>query len=365
MQYKRMLIEAESPEELGYHNIKNNLAESSVSDLPLHELGRIDEHLLLAYGDHRGLPELRKKIAKDEHIQNPDDILITTGAINALFIVNTALLSPADHLLVMSPNYPTAYETPRAIGCEIDYLKIHPHHALIDRIFIENHVKQNTTLISVTSPHNPTGKVISLQDLHWLIEFTAEKNIYLLVDETYREIPFGARQNTLSANLANHVISVTSLSKAYGLPGLRIGWMVCKNQYLNEKFLAAKEQMVLCNSVVDEQLALNALVQKNRLLHHISDRLEENFQILTEWASREKRIEVNFPEAGCVALCEIKNKIDTAKFYSLLLETYSTYLGRGKWFEIDDHFFRLGFGWPTKEELAKGLQSISMALNHF
>jgi aspartate/methionine/tyrosine aminotransferase len=365
MQYRRMPIEVESPEQLGYDTIKYNLSESSVSDLFLKDLGKLDDNILLCYGDHYGLVDLRKKIAKDEGIKNINHVLITPGAIGALFFINTSLLGKGDHVIVMHPNYATNFETPRAIGCEISYLKVEPNKYFLDKEFIENNVKENTQLISITSPHNPTGRMLSELDIEWLLHFTKERNIFLLIDETYREIPFGELSKSLLALRGSHVISVTSVSKAYGLPGLRIGWLVCENDKIMENFLAAKEQIVLCNSVVDEQLALNALVQKSHLLKNVEQHLETNFQLLKEWLATEDRVETNLPQGGCVCLIKIKKKIETAKFYELLLKQYSTYVGPGHWFEVSDDYFRLGFGWPTKEELKKGLQNISMALNHF
>lgn len=365
MNYRRMPIEVESPEQLGYDTIKYNLSESSVSDLKAKDIGKFDENLLLCYGDHFGLVELRKKIAKSEGIEDINQIIITPGAIAALFFVNTALLSPGDHCIVMHPNYATNFETPRAIGCQIDYLKIDPNGPFLDKEFIIKKVKENTQLISITSPHNPTGRLIPFDDLMWLIEFTKERNIFLLMDETYREIPFGKKAHTLAALQSNHVISVSSLSKSLGLPGIRIGWLVCKNPKLIEQFLAAKEQIVLCNSIIDESLALNALLIKAQLLAEIKQNLEEKFTLLKFWLSQEDRVETIVPEGGCVCLVKIKKTIDTNKFYELLLKQYSTYVGPGHWFEVSDQYFRLGFGWPTKTEFEKGLNNISLALNHF
>jgi aspartate/methionine/tyrosine aminotransferase len=365
MQYRRMSIEVESPEQLGYDTIKYNLSESSVSDLFLKDLGKLDENILLCYGDHYGLVDLRKKIARDEGIKKINHILITPGAIGALFFINTSLLDKGDHVIVMHPNYATNFETPRAIGCEISYLKVDPNREFLDKDFIEKNTKENTQLISITSPHNPTGRVISDEEFNWLLNFTQKRNIYLLVDETYREIPFGQKSKSLLALRASNVISVSSVSKAYGLPGLRIGWLVCENDKLIENFLAAKEQIVLCNSVIDEQLALNALVQKTHILKNVEQHLETNYQLVKEWLSQEERVETNLPQGGCVSLIRIKLKINKEKFYDLLLKQYSTYVGPGHWFELSDDYFRLGFGWPSAKELEKGLRNISLALNHF
>ena len=124
MRYRRMPIEVESPEELGYDAIAHNLAESSFSDLRLADYG-IDgdvSGILLQYGDHRGLPALRELIARDG--LEPRDVLVVAGAAPALFLIHTALLGPGEHALVTRPNYATNVETPRAIGADVEYVDV-------------------------------------------------------------------------------------------------------------------------------------------------------------------------------------------------------------------------------------------------
>src|SRR3954466_14813991 len=124
MKYKRMPIEIESPEQLGYDTINCNLAESSVHDAVFQDLKLNLNELVLAYGDHLGKPELRELLAQRYPSITSDDILITAGAAAALFIVATSLLRKEDHLIVLRPNYATNIETPKAIGCEIDFIDL-------------------------------------------------------------------------------------------------------------------------------------------------------------------------------------------------------------------------------------------------
>jgi aspartate/methionine/tyrosine aminotransferase len=125
MKYVRMPIEVESPEQLGYDTIECNLAESSVHDAVFQDLKLNLNELVLAYGHHLGKPELRDVLSKRYVSITPDDVLITAGAAAALFIVATSLLEKNDHLIVLRPNYATNIETPRAIGCEIDFIDLH------------------------------------------------------------------------------------------------------------------------------------------------------------------------------------------------------------------------------------------------
>ena len=359
-----MPIEVESPEELGYNTILHNLAESSLCDLSVQDLPPVPSSLLLAYGDHKGIPELRRLIAADAGISDPDHILLTPGAAGALFFINTALLSPGDHLLVMHPNYATNFETPRAIGCEISYLRLHPEKALLDLEEITSLLRLETRLISVTSPHNPTGRCIPETDMMALIALCEEKNLYLLVDETYRSIPLqDERPKPLYAAKSKKVVSVSSLSKAFGLPGLRMGWAVTQDKELMYSLLAAKEQVLLGNPVIDEALALEAMKQKDVILGKMRVHLHNNLQILKDWTNTESRMMVPLPEGGCVCFCQLPGGVQTNTFYKVLYEKYKTYVGPGHWFEQPDTYFRLGFGWPSADSLRAGLQALSASLD--
>lgn len=365
LQYRRMAIERESPEQLGYNAIRYNLAESSVPDFAFGQFSFNLSDLVLAYGDHIGHPNLRQLIAAEHGLASPDHVLLTAGAASALFIVATALLAPSDHLLVMMPNYATNIETPRAIGCQIEFLSLS-----IDTDFalnvaqISQKIKPNTRLISITTPHNPSGKMMTLQQLNQLAQIANQHGIYLLVDETYRDLSLPTSPTTppLAATLSDRVISISSLSKAYGLPGIRIGWIVCQNAQVMETFLAAKEQIFICNSVLDEEIAYQVYSQKTTLLSQIQTQTAPKFELLKEWLANEKRLDYRLPEGGVVCFPRINSHCLTPKFYDDLLHKYQTYVGPGHWFNVPDNYFRIGFAWPTIHELEAGLSAISKAL---
>src|SRR5213082_2622079 len=184
-----MPIEVESPEQLGYSTITNNLSESSVADRRLSDLG-IDvevDSLLLCYGDHLGDPLLREAVAAGGGTGGlrADDVLVTPGAAAALFCTATSLLEPGDHAVVVRTNYATNLETPRAIGADLDVVDL----AYDDgwRLDVEALAKLvrpgETRLISVTCPHNPTGTMLDLAALHALVDIADRAGAVLLVDE--------------------------------------------------------------------------------------------------------------------------------------------------------------------------------------
>ena len=220
----------------------------------LSDLGININNLLLVYGDHKGKPELRELIVKDLDL-TPDDVLITSGAATALFILATSFLEKNDHIVIAKSNYATNIETPRAIGAKTSYLDLRfEENYDLDLGKLSKLITKRTKLVSLTYPHNPTGVQINEEKLRAIIDLIERKGTYLLLDETYWDMFFSDKL-PIAATLSDKVISVSSMSKSYGLPGIRIGWILSRNKALMEIFLAAKEQICITNSVVDEEVA--------------------------------------------------------------------------------------------------------------
>jgi aspartate/methionine/tyrosine aminotransferase len=361
-----MPIEVESPEQLGYDTITNNLSESSVADRRLRDLG-IDvdlDELLLCYGDHLGDPLLREAVAAGGEGLHADDVLVTAGAAAALFATATALLDPGDHAVVVRTNYATNLETPRAIGADLDVVDLHFDDGWrLDVAALAARVRPGATrLISVTQPHNPTGTAFDLEVLDELVALADRSGAVLLVDETYRDLSHGDPL-PLAATRSPRAISVSSMSKAYGLPGLRIGWAICRDAALAERLLAAKEQMLICGATLDERIAGHVLSARERVLPPILDDVRRRLTIVRDWMAGQHTFQWVEPVGGVVGLVRARPGVplDTGRFYDVLLADHGTYVGPGHWFELDDRHFRLGYGWPTEAELRAGLEALRAA----
>ncbi len=161
------------------------------------------------------------------------------------------------------------------------------------------------------------------------------------------------------------MISVASLSKAYGLPGLRVGWLMTRDSALNETFLAAKEQMFICGAVLDEEIAYRVYARRTEELPAYRGRRRSaagrpsppGSRASQRWSGSRRRagswpFRASARDAG----------VDVPRFYQALNGKFTTFVGPGHWFEQDDRFMRVGFGWPTPEELDEGLASISASL---
>jgi aspartate/methionine/tyrosine aminotransferase len=358
-----MIMEVESPEQIGYDRVRYNLAESSMGDRVLGDLGLDLSGVTLCYGDHRGHPGLRELIAADGGGLTSDDVLLCAGAAGALFTVATALLGPGDHAVVAHPNYASNVETPRAIGAEIDYLRLSFEDGWrVDPDRIAALLRPGTKLVSLTTPHNPTGTEIPPADLERIVAIVEGSDAYLLLDETYRELAPEVRAPWAAASA--RVISVSSLSKSYGMPGIRLGWLICRDAGLMEQLLAGKEQILLGGSVVDEEIAFQTMGKRDELLTAARGHAARAFAIVRDWMAGEPLLEWVEPTAGVVCFPRIVAEagIDPAAFHRALFERHGTLLGPGHWFEQDPRHFRLGFGYPGHAELEAGLATISATL---
>src|SRR3954469_456444 len=212
MKFRRMAIEKESPEELGYSQVDCNLSESSVTDAVLDQLEVRLQDLTLPYVEHRGDRGLREAIASQYAGVGPDDVLVTPGAAAALFILHVVLLEKGDQILVEHPNYGTNLETPRAIGCALETLPLAFESAFQpDLDLLRRRVSPQTRLLSGTNTHNPTGVLKPEATIRGRIDVAAAAGARLLVDEPYRDVS-AVKKPPLAAALDPRAISVSSMS---------------------------------------------------------------------------------------------------------------------------------------------------------
>lgn len=365
--FTRHPIEIESPEERGYDSIRFNLTESSFTDGTLDDFEIDLGGIVLAYGDHLGHPDLRALLSEEADLQ-PEDALLCTGAASALFLVNSAVVGRGDHVVVVRTNYATNLTTPQLVGADVTHIDLDfadGYRLDVDRVAAA--VRPETRLVSITTPHNPTGQLVAPNDVARLADITARIGTVLLVDETYRDFMADDRIGPLAASLGSHVVSVSSMSKAYGLPGLRVGWALCSDAALKERLLAAKEQVLICGAALDEEAAFQVL--SRRALHRarildIVDRRRALVAAFMAGAGAAVGLEWVAPEAGAVCFPRFRPDvaIDIDGFYEEMDELGAA-VAPGHWFDTDRRNFRLGFGWPDDEQLRGGLDAIVRAAN--
>ncbi len=345
------------------YEIEYDIGESAVKTLGVGDLDIDLNDILLRYGYHKGRPDLREIIALSYPGFSPEHIIVTTGASEANFVVVASLVKPGDHVIVEHPNYPSNYEVPRSLGCEVSLYTLK-----YDNKFrpiaedLEAKITPQTKLISLTHPNNPTGSKIPRKELEKIIRFVELRDIFLLFDETYRDMDF---KNPLpaAATLSPRVISISSLSKSYGLPGLRTGWLATQNQDVLRTALAVREQVSIANNALSEEIAFRVLTEKDRYVDMAKQRIHKNRDIAADWINQQENFEWVYPEAGVVGFPRIKNHVavEPEKLYRLLAEKYKTFVVPGKCFEMDPTHFRLGFG-GEPEKIKIGLNNLNKAL---
>jgi aspartate/methionine/tyrosine aminotransferase len=349
------------------YRIRYDIGESAVRTLSLGEIDIDLSGLALRYGHHTGAPELRAHIADIYPGMSPGGIVVTNGAAEALFNVAAALLNPGDHVVVEHPNYPSNYEAPRSLGCRVDLLSLNFDEGFrpnLDRL--KKQVSTKTRLISLTHPNNPTGSVITERELSDVIELAERCGCYLLMDETYRDLVLSGDPVVPAASLSPSVISISSMSKVFGTPGVRIGWLASQDPCLVERVLAVREQVTICNSALGEAIATAVLSQRKAYIETARARIRENLTHLSSWMDQRDELEWIRPEAGVVCFPRIRDGCtsDPEVLYRELAEHRETFVIPGRCFERDNRFFRIGYG-GDHAEMVEGLERLRQALSEW
>jgi aspartate/methionine/tyrosine aminotransferase len=346
------------------YEIEYDVGESAVKYLTLAELNVDLGRLPLRYGYHTGRPELKERIAQQYDDLDADRVIVTNGASEANFAIVAALVRPGDHVIVEHPNYPSLYEVPRSLGCDVSLFSLRPENSFRPDIAeLGALVTPKTKLISLTHPNNPTGSMIDRETLDRVIGLAESHDVYLMFDETYRELAFGDRLPG-AASLSPKVISISSMSKCYGLPGIRIGWLATKAQAILDAALAIREQVSITNGAISEEIAVQVLERKDEFIERARRHVAANYAVVQSWIGGRTDLDWIAPEAGVVTLPRIKSTAvsDPEIVYRRLVERYRTFVIPGRCFEMDNHFFRLGYG-GAADELAQGLAHVGLVLD--
>ncbi len=302
--------------------------------------------LKLGYSNSQGLPILRKEIAKEFQNVTSNEIVVSAPQ-EGIFITLNALLNAGDKTVVQVPCYQSLCAIPKAIGCKVttwapSILK-NQWHFDIDEL--RSKVDKTTKLIIVNSPHNPTGHHFSKKEFAEIIEIAKENECYLFSDEMYRTLVL-RNEDLLSSgsDMYEKCISLSGVSKTFGLGGLRIGWLSIKERKLLQKVLSFKDYTTLSNSIVSEFIALAALRKSDVILSRNLGIIQNNLEILDEFFNQQKdKFQWLKPKAGTVALVKTKFAKNTEDFCEDLIKKKGVLLMPGTKFDYDD-CLRLGFG---------------------
>jgi len=225
------------------------------------------EALRLGYTEVPGSPELRAAIAALYERTSPDDVVSLAAAEEGIFVVEHAVLGPGAHAVVETPCYESALAVARSTGAEVDeWRRTYEDGWEHDVDALERLLRPDTRLVYVNTPHNPTGLQMPRPVLDRIVELCAERGAVLLCDEVYRELEHDpAGRLPAGCDLYERAVSLGTVSKTYGLPGLRTGWIACRDAALREAVVETKLYTTICSSAPSELLAALALRHRERL----------------------------------------------------------------------------------------------------
>lgn len=276
----------------------------------------------LGYTETFGAPALREAIAQTYDTVRPEQVLCFAGAEEAIYTVMKVLLTAEDHAIVVTPNYQAAETVPLSV-CEVTGVPLHINRNWdLDIDELRAAVRPNTKLISINFPNNPTGKIISHACFEAIIELCRENDIWLFSDEVYRLIE---RDPTIrlpqAVDVYERAISLNVMSKAYGLPGLRIGWVACKDRDLLVRLERYKHYLSICNSAPSEQLALIALRAREQILTKNRQIVRKNIAVLNDFFAEFSHLfDWREPDGGCVGFIRYKGADGVEAFTRRLVE---------------------------------------------
>lgn len=335
-----------------------------IIDMAHPEDKKIWANLRLNYTEPYGLPQLRDQIALDFYqALNAKNILCFSGAEEGIFASLYAISEPGDHIIVLSPCYQSLLEVPKLKNAQVTTISLRAQNQWrIDLSEIKNAIKQNTKCIVINFPHNPTGQVITQQELENLVVLCKTHDLWLFSDEVYRLL--GAPDEgwaTPAAELYNKAISLGVMSKAFGMAGLRIGWIACQDKELLTKIRQVKDYLSICNSAPSEVISLIALKNKDQILTRNNQIVAKNLILLDQFMNKYSHLfEWTKPQGGCVGFVKYKGQESIDDFAKQLVEKAGVLLIPASIYDFDGQYFGIGFG---RKNMPEALSKFEEFLN--
>jgi aspartate/methionine/tyrosine aminotransferase len=352
-----------------------NLAASYAADLSWRDLESLGAHgvlddLSIGYGTSRGGEHLRAVIARSVGV-TADDVIVTTGSTSALFMSIFLLAGPGDEVVTVTPNFPPTIDAIDAAAATRRLVELsfeEGYRLPLDRL--EDALSSRTTLVILVSPGNPSGVSLSDEELRDALAMIANRapRARVIVDEVYRRATYGAARPVESAAKEHaSVMTTESLSKSHGTAGLRVGWLICRDQELRRRLAAAKMGTVIACGTVDEALATLVLEHETRILSARSAHLEQGLGLVERWVTENAgRLQWVRPHAG--ALCVVRFEphryaVDAATDTLRRFRDRGVAVAPGTLFGESPRTFRLGFGAVSPGDLEAALARMTEALD--
>jgi aspartate/methionine/tyrosine aminotransferase len=346
------------------HKVKYDLSESGVEALRLEEITRDPKEFMktpLGYAEGVGREATRALIAGIHPGHDADDVMLTTGTSEANFLALASLVNPGDEVVVVMPNYMQVHGVATALGARVREVWLREERAwTIDLDALTAAVNARTRLICVCQPNNPTGQVMSQAEVQSVVRIADQHGAWILSDEVYRGAERSGEEAPSFSGRSERVIVTGGLSKVYGLPGLRVGWLVAPRARI-EAAVEIKDYTTIAPATLSEALAEVALERRKQLLERARFLINERWPQLEDWAAGHSRVlHWTPPAAGAICFFSYQYPIDSMPLVDRLIREFSTMIVPGVHFRAERHL-RIGFGMPTRV-LHAGLAAIDRLL---
>ena len=344
--------------------VEFNLSESGVHPLTLGQLLSEQElrevlDIGLGYSQTNGTPELREQIVQLYPGANLDQVLVTAGSSEANYLLMWSNLEPGDEVVFMMPNYMQMWGLVRGFGAVLKPFWLKEELGWDpDLDELRELVTARTKLIIVTNPNNPTGAVLSPEAMSAISDNAARVGAWIVADEVYQ----GAeREGPISPSFwgkSDRAVIVNGLSKAYGLPGVRIGWIVGAEDFV-QKTWPYHDYTTISPSILSDRIARIALspVNREKILERTRGILRKNYPLIESWLNKQPELFSYVPpRAGAIAYARYHHEINSTELVTRLIREKSTLIVPGDHFEMD-RYLRFGFG-SEPEYLGRGLARV-------
>src|SRR5260221_1081659 len=334
-----------------------NLAASGVQGVPLSELPVTLSELKLSAPGGYGYPPLLERLAKRYGVSTKN-VACAIGTSMANYLAMSAVLEPGDEVIIEQPTYDPMVEAARYLGAEIKRLPRRPEDEFQVRMEdLAKILSKKTRLIALTNLHNPSGVLLEEETLRAIGEMARSVGARVLVDEVYLELLFDRPQGS-AFHLGEHFIVTSSLTKAYGLSGLRCGWILAAPE-LAERMWHHNDLFGNIPAHITDRLSVIALDHLETIRARAKSLLEANWKLLDRCLAKHSELDVVRPPGGTIIFPRVPGG-DGDAFCQLLREKYETSAGLGRFFEMQDRI-RIGIGMGRgegEEGLGRGIQAL-------
>jgi aspartate/methionine/tyrosine aminotransferase len=316
----------------------------------------------LGYTETQGAPALRQTIATLYQQISPEQVLVHSGAEEAIFIFMNTMLQAGDHIIVHFPCYQSHAEIARSLGCEVSWWQAGGDNWELDVGWLRQAIRPNTKAIVINCPHNPTGYLISHSKQRELVEIARQHNLLLFSDEVYRLLEQDDADTLPAAcDLYENAVSLSGTSKTYGLAGLRIGWIATQNQQIQQAMSSFKDFTSICNSAPSEFLSTLALRQQEKIIQRNRAIVAANLKICDAFFGEYADL-FNWmpPRAGSTAFPSLKRDLDVESFCTDLVNRAGVLLLPSTYFDYGNRHFRLGLG---RRNFSEGIKRLGEYLS--